>query len=502
MRDGKHLAADLYLPAKRGRYPAVLIQTPYNKDNLGAPISTGKSDGGEVGRGAVSDTLGLLDRDRYAYVVVDWRGFYASKEAMEGVQRGRWRRGQDGYDCVEWIAAQPWSDGKVGTWGGSALGKQQFDTAAEKPPHLVCAVPLIATMGQSYGGYYDGEVYREAHVKTLDALGYGVSKFALDNPLPDTPTWRAVERLTYRPDLVDVPCLFITGWWDHYPGDVIRNFEDLVARGGPKAREHSKILIGPWDHVSVGLAEQGGRRFDGAARASAEAAKAFFDRWLRGVENNGWDRTPRVRYWVINEEGWRDAEAWSAVSKGTRTLHLTADGRLAAVQGADEPRGYLYDPKSPPPTLGGANLPPLKHGPTDQTPLGARKDVLAYTTGPLDPPLRILGEIEIVLDVEADRPSFDMIVRVCDVRDDGKAWLLADAARRTRDAKPGERVRVTLRVPPTAAAVRELRIYVSSGNWPRYERNPHTGDHHWDAAKALPLSVRIHGGRVRVPGGE
>jgi len=494
MRDGKGLAADVYLPPKRGRFPAVLIQTPYNKKGLGAPISSGRGEGGEVGRGAVSDTLGLLDRENYAYIVVDWRGFYASKDAMDGVQRGKWRRGQDGFDCVEWIASQEWSDGKVGTWGGSALGKQQFDTAAENPPHLVCAVPLIASMGQRYEAYYEGGVYLEAHVKTLDALGYGVSKLALDNPLPDLPVWRFAQSTTYRPDKILVPCLVITGWWDHYPGQIIETFEDIVKRGGDKAREHSKFLIGPWDHVSVGVADQGGRKFEGAAKASAQAAKAFFDRWLRGVDN-GWAKAPRLRYWVVNEEGWREAESWSAIPRSTRKLLLGADGKIVEADPKPGAREYEYDPKAPSPTLGGANLPPVKHGPTDQSTLGDRKDVLAYSGGAV----KIRGVVELELEVEPDRASFDMTARLCDVGSDGKPWLLADAVVRTRDAKPREKVRVTLRFPPTAATVRELRVFVSSSNWPRYERNPHTGAHHWDAAAALPLRIRVCGGELRVP---
>ena len=102
-----------------------------------------------VGRGAISDLLVLKDREHYAYLVMDWRGFYASKKAAKGVARVGSLRGRDGYDIVEWIAAQSWSNGRVGTWGGSALGKIQFQTASQKPPHLVCAVPLIAAIGIS-----------------------------------------------------------------------------------------------------------------------------------------------------------------------------------------------------------------------------------------------------------------------------------------------------------------------------------------------------------------
>ncbi|MBM4094470.1 MAG: CocE/NonD family hydrolase, partial [Planctomycetes bacterium] len=301
LRDGKSLNADVYLPATEGNYPAVLIQTPYNKAFLRGILGEGKGRGGEVGRGAESDLAVLRDREHYAYVVVDWRGFFASKEAADGARKPI-RRGLDGYDCVEWIARQPWSNGKVGTWGGSALGRIQFETAAEKPPHLVCAVPLIAPLGQRYEDYYDGGILREAHVNTLDRLGFGVSAIVKQVPNPDALAWTLAKRATYKPESIEVPCLVITGWWDHHPASILSSWEDIRAKGGPQARQ-SKLLVGPWDHVSIGVAKQGDLSFPKAAKASGEAARAFLDYWLRGSDN-GWYKAPDSRLWQIGEEQW------------------------------------------------------------------------------------------------------------------------------------------------------------------------------------------------------
>ncbi len=503
MRDGKGLAADVWLPKAEGKYPAVLIQTPYNKKNMGAPISGEIKDVGETGRGAVSDTLGLLDRDHYAYVVVDWRGFYGSKDAQEGVDRKSWRRGMDGFDTVEWIASQPWSDGQVGTWGGSALGKQQLDTAAEQPPHLVCCVPLIAAMGQRYEFYYDGGCYLEAHVKTLDVLGYGVSKMVLANPRPGTLIWKGAERLSYHPEKIQVPCLMISGWWDHYPDQVIETFEDIVAGGGPKAKEGSKLLLGPWDHVGVGLAKQGDREFKGAELESAHSAKAYFDYWMLGKKDNGWDTTPRVRWWRINEDqqagsarGWASGESWSALTRKATSVWLGADGKIGLEKPTDAgTRAYTCDPKDPTPTLGGANLPPVPHGPHLENDLDKRKDLLVYSTGKLAAPLSLNGKAELSFEVEVDRPCCDFMARLCDVDPDGHVYLIADAARRLWDVKAGATQKVTLTFPTTAVtwpAGWELRVYLSSSNWPRYERNTHTGADHWDAKAAVPLAVTVH----------
>ncbi len=494
MRDGKSLAADLFLPPKAGKYPVVLIQTPYNKKGLGKPIGSKDATSNETGRGSISDALGLLDRDNYVYCVVDWRGFFASKGAMEGVDPKQWKRGQDGYDCVEWLASQAWSNGKIGMWGGSALGKQQLDTCAEHPPHLVCAVPLIASMGSTYDGYYEGGVLLESHVDKLDQLGFGVGKRVKESPLPSAPIWKYAERMTYRPETIEVPCLLITGWWDNFPDLIIKTFDDL----GAKARPGSKLLIGPWDHVSIGIVEQGDWKFEKAAKMSADAAKAFFDFWLRD-QKNGWDKTARVRYWTVNEEAWSDAEEWAKIKRSTRTLHLNPDGAIA-VEAKKGTRVLAGDPRKPTPTLGGANLPPVKHGPTSQAELDGRKDVLVYAMK-LTSPLRVNGNVEISLPFASNRADFTICARLCDVGSDGKPILIADAAKRAR-LETGKTM--TLRFSVTATtwpAGHELRIYLSTSNWPRYGRNPNTGADHWDEKTAVDVEITIEHEKaeLRVP---
>ncbi len=510
MRDGKYLAADLFLPSRPGRYPCVLIQTPYNKDRLGAPISGKVGDVSEVGRGGVSDTLGLLDRENYAYVVVDWRGFYASKSAMRDIQRRRrrWKRGYDGYDCVEWCAAQSWCNGRIGTWGGSALGKQQFDTAVEHPPHLVCCVPLIAPMGQRYEFYYEGGIPLEAHVKMLDFLGYSVSRKVRSSPHPDARIWRWIAAITYRPRDVQVPCLMITGWWDNYPDAVIQTFEDIVEKGGVRARSGSRLLIGPWDHVGIGLAKQGDVSFPGAELASAHAAKAFFDFHLRGIRN-GWDRSPRVRYWQCGAESWCAAQSWTGIKRRDQRLVL-GPGRIDPERGSGDTREtalrYHYDPKRPTPTLGGANLPPLKHGPTRQNELLRRKDLLVYRTDRLRAPLELNGNASLTFHFSCDRVDCDFTARLCDERPNGDLILVGDAAQRakyrngrTELLEPGRTYAITLKFPAAAYTFRSghrLTLILGSGNYPRYERNPHTGGDFWDPATALDLDVTVyHGGK-------
>ena len=503
MRDGASLAANVLRPKTAGRYPAIVVQTPYDKDRMGREVGDVRG-GGEAGRGGDA-AWARFDREHYAYVFVDWRGFHGSKDAAETGRRAG-RRGLDGYDVVEWAAAQAWCDGKVGTWGGSALGKQQLETAAERPPHLVCAVPLIAFMGQRYEAYFEGGVRLEAQTKTLDALGFGVGAVAASSPLPSAPAWDLARRFTYHPEKIDVPCLFVSGWWDHYPREVIETFEDVVARGGERARAESRLVMGPWTHTAVDLASQGDLSFPAAEGYSTTLTLRFFDRFLRGV-TEGWDAVPRVHAFQTGEERWLTASRWEDLV-GTRVpLAMRPDGTIsreptAATPGSRPARTYRYDPHEPSPTIGGRNLPPLSRGPKDVSALLSRADVLAWSTAPLPSPLAMRGEVLVSLLVACDRPDVDVSVRLCDAFADGRTYLVGETilraslrdGRTSRPLVPGEPVALALRLPPHAwtwNAGHRITLLVTSGNWPRYERNPHTGAPRWDEDSALPAAVTV-----------
>ncbi|MEI8243030.1 MAG: CocE/NonD family hydrolase [bacterium] len=440
---------------------------------------------------------------------VDWRGFYGSKDAMTGVKRLTWRRGQDGYDSVEWCATQAWCDGKVGTWGGSALGKQQFDTAAEQPPHLVCCVPLIAYMGERYEAYYEGGVMLEAHVKTLDKLGFDVSRKIVDTPLPGAWIWKIARNRSYSPEKIAVPCLMISGWWDNYPADVMAMFNDLVARGGTGARAESKLIMGPWSHTAVDLAQQGDLTFENASGYSAKITMQFFDYFLRGKKDSGWASVPRVNAYQCGDEKWITGETWTAMQGQPQTLHLLGDGtiQLAAIADSATPqtpssRTYTYDPHNASPTIGGQNLPPLTHGPKDVASLEKRSDVLVYRTDVLNAQLRLRGDAELSLTLTCNRTDCDLQVRLCDVFADGKSVLVSETIQRAklRDGKkvqllkPGQPYPLTLRFDPQAYTWlpgHRLELLVTSGNSPRHERNPHTGADHWDDATAQSVTVTL-----------
>ncbi|MBU0763657.1 MAG: CocE/NonD family hydrolase, partial [Bacteroidetes bacterium] len=209
MRDDKKLAADIYVPDGGAgmQYPVILIQTPYNRlfYRYYLPLGFGIT----------------IDDEDYVLVIVDWRGFYGSAQAWSSTAK----KGEDGYDCVEWIALQPWSDGQIGTWGPSALGRCQFETAREKPPHLVCCVPLVAAPQYNYTEYYPGGVKRTEYIEQLSGLGYSMSLIE-SNPYYNY-LWQYVEADSYYPSDIEVPVLMIGGWYDHNIDNMMAFFDGI-----------------------------------------------------------------------------------------------------------------------------------------------------------------------------------------------------------------------------------------------------------------------------------
>jgi putative CocE/NonD family hydrolase len=245
-------------------------------------------------------------------------------------------------------------------------------------------------------------------------------------------------------------------------------------------------------------------RFEGAAGESGRAAKAFFDRWLRGVDAEAWDAVPRVRWWQVGEDGWRACDDWTKARRVRAVLRLGGDGKMgglrARIDGDD--RSWTLDPHRPPPTLGGANLPPVPHGPTRHESLDARADVLAYKTRALTRPMVLQGSARLTLTLCADRPDCDVVARLCVRAPDGATYLLAERAQRMRyrdgdddPVPPGRDATVRLVFPPVAATIAKghmLVLYVSGASSPRYARNPHTGADAWDARSARDVTVTIH----------
>ncbi|MEO5930397.1 MAG: CocE/NonD family hydrolase [Candidatus Kapaibacterium sp.] len=482
-RDGKTLAADLYAIDTTTPRPTILVQTPYNKALYRLAGAIPSQAGGSPFP---------YDSIHYNYVVLDWRGFYASKAA----DVANYDRGLDGYDAVEWIATQGWNNGKVGTWGASALGQIQFMTAKHHPPHLICSVPLVKDFKTKYTDFYYGGEYRKEHVETLEALGFTPTSVILAHPTNDI-VWTAAERATDYPDSIAIPCLMISGWYDHFPDDVIRAFNDLRTRGPVSVRNAHRLIMGPWLHGSVGKAQQGILSYPNAAGVSDSAALRFFDYYLRGIPN-GYPDEPVVRYYRMGSDTWRATDDWYRLTAATDTtlFYLSPGGLLSPtiISKAPLADNITYNPRDPSPTIGGARLVPLGtkvlEGPQDlRDVVESRGDLLVYSTPALEQDLEVDGGVAVELYLSSDREDTDIGVRLCDVYPDGRSVLLTQGITRMRfrdGLRPADTSRIGVgQVYPVTVGLQNMamtfvkghriRIDITSSNFPQYAANPNNG---------------------------
>ncbi len=477
-RDQKFLAADLYALDTTKALPVILIQTPYNKNYYRTRVGVPEAGGSPF----------PYDSLHYNYIVVDWRGRFASKDAeVPGYDRGL-----DGYDCVEWIAQQKWCNGKVGTWGGSALGLIQFQTARHRPPHLVCSAPLIKDFKTKYSDYYYGGVFRKEHVESLARLGFLSVQTILDHPTNDL-FWRIVENNSDYAGEIAVPMLLISGWFDHFPDDVIRAFEDLRAKSDPAVRQQHKLVMGPWLHTELGKTQQGQLSYPNAAGIPDSVAMRFFDYYLRGIPN-GYDQGPIFQYYQMGTNDWRASNAWPGLTSPSTAMYLQAGGVLSSAppQGNMPPDSFRYDPRNPSPAVGGSRFnpfdPTITMGPQDLWQnVESRNDVLLYTTPVLDQDWEIDGLVKVELLVSSNRKDTDFAVRLCDVYPDGRSMILTQGIRRMRfrnsDSReelmtPGQIYPVTIEVQNLAMTFlkgHRLRIDVSSSIYPHFDINLNNG---------------------------
>ena len=510
-RDGRFLAATIHKPKKKGRYPTIVIFTPYNRLILDKIFS--KTD--------LESTL--IDRKNYVFVTADWRGFHASRRSRKWF----WQRqasskqiGQDGYDLVEWVARQSWSNGKVGMWGASALGQAQYRTAAENPPHLTCICPIAIRFWESYKQHYYDGCPKYGRTLARDQAGFrGTSKKVTQHPVRDS-FWDEIETRTRQGlEKIDVPVLVIGGWYDLETSCLIETFQELKSRARQKTREHAKLLIGPWDHVNVaaGRLKVGEKEYQKAHRESELEAHRFFAYWLRG-QKNAWPRRRDIRYFQLGDERWQEVNQWPPKWTKEHTLYLGHNHTLAEVAPKSESSAsWTADPNEPTPTLGGNNISvfwrkdrlKVEAGSKEQSALLSRDDVLSFSSNKLSSALVVTGQVKVSVHMMTDCRDTDLMVRLCDLHPNGTCMLVTDGARRARFRKTTRRedfvlaekkfvMDVTLPViAHTFKKGHAIKLIFSSSNYPRFAVNPQNGRHYtsrWRRNKVAVNSL-FYGGK-------
>ncbi len=532
MRDGVTLRADIYRPKGEGKYPVLLVRTPYDKRN-------------ETNFGLKAAARG------YVVIAQDVRGRFESE--------GEWytfkNEPQDGYDTVEWAAALPYSNGKVGMFGGSYVGATQFLAAIAHPPHLAGICPTVTASNYHDGWTYQGGAFEQwfneswstglaqntmrrrleknadplSGTKVLPLISYpvleappaeGITPYFKDwlaHPNFDEywKQWSIEDHYAQ----IQVPVLSIAAWYDIFLGGSLKNYIRLKTEGGTEAaRKGQRLVVTVGGHAGqsssgkVGAVEFGSK----LPIDNDELTLRWYD-WLLKGEANGVEKEKPVKIFVMGKNEWRDEDDWPlAHAKNMKYyLHsagaangLAGNGALSTVAPAEEkPDQFVYDPSDAAPTIGGplcCGALPTGIGPEDQRPAEARGDVLVYTTPAFAKDTEVTGPVSLDLYVSSSAVDTDFTGMLVDVWPNGFAQNLTSGILRLRYrnsqekpelANPGETYHITVDLWATSnvfLAGHKLRLEVSSSNFPRFDRNLNTGEEQARATRMIKATNVIY----------
>ncbi|WP_179957420.1 CocE/NonD family hydrolase [Exilibacterium tricleocarpae] len=546
-RDKISLSTDIYLPQNRTPTELILIRTPYDKDAFHPDNS-------------VQGTVATFVTHGYAVAVQDVRGKFDS----EGVFAPTSHDDVDSYDTMDWIVRQPWSNGKIGTFGCSYLGENQVTAARLKHAAWRAAIP-IASAGASGGAggryrqfaFWNGGAFELAmglswftsHGRKVPQriegppnytgrfwplmLTLPVAAALNDKAIPDndflsfisnspkSPYWDQFPYLRDG-DEIAVPALFIESWYDYGPADVFSQLKHFQSHSGDLGDDH-RIVIDPTTHCMqhslsgstlVGHRNLGDARFD-----YWKLYLNWFDHWLRGV-NNGINEMPVVQYYQMGLNRWRTSESWPVSNTRFTKFYLAStrgarsrkgDGVLKSDAPSKPGRDtFLYNPLNPVPTRGGPTCcVPVEDGKSaegayDQSDIQLREDVLVYSTAPLKKSIDVTGPVKAVLFVSSDMPDTDFTAKLVDVYPDGRAFNIVDGITRMRWRKgydrehflqPGRVYKVEIDLQATSNVFlkgHQIRLEVSSSNFPRFDRNLNTGGANFDEKEGRIATNSVH----------
>ena len=440
-----------------------------------------------------------------------------------------WRsEGQDGYDTIEWIAEQDWSNGNVVTWGQSYLGCIQWLTALEQPPHLRAMIVYVSPSDPfednptgvpipweiCWFRMLDGRVRQFVdlvdwpqvawHLPLLDMdthAGFRSEHWRrfLTTPITDREYWDPVR---YQPRIteVTVPVLSITGWYDDVQRGSTRNFTLLTGpEAPPQVRENQWLVVGPWDHRCTRTRDRqlGAIEFGPGAETDLPALERD---WLAAVLRQEGKPPAPVRLFVMGANTWRDEQEWPLARTRWIRYFLASDGDANTRYGGgelrrrDEPTAdgppdvFTYDPADPVPFISDFASSSQIGGPDDYSAVEERPDVLVYTTAPLDADREVTGPVRLELFASSSAVDTDFTAKLLDVHPDGFSQRLCDSMVRARFRRgylepearlvPGEVTEFTIDMWSTSHVFKpghRIRLEVSSSAFPKYDRNLNTG---------------------------
>lgn len=521
MRDHVKLAADVFLPSGQGRWPAILIRTPYNRKG-----------GGAVGYRSFASY-------GYAVVIQDVRGRYAS----QGIFRGMAQEGADGNDTINWISEQPWSTGRVAMAGASYLGIAQWWAAVQDNPHLVAIAPVFSGDDEYTDRFYSrGGAMKLGHrllwlsenltppyrtrspfaafidhvpLRTADEAATGISlpiwQQSLNHPSFDA-YWKTLS-IRQQIDRVNVPVLSIGGWFDDYAESDLDAFSRLTKR-----KAIIETWIAPTGHnPSIPFKT---RDFGPTSKLPVRSLQLeWFDWWLK--RPNAAERAdppaPKLHIFVMGPNIWREEHEWPLARTRYAPLYLSSGGHANSVEGdgglswyavsKQPPDQFTYDPRNPVPTIGGAiccNAKVMPPGPLDQSSVEGRKDVLVYTSAPLTEDVEVTGPVRVVLYISTSANDSDFTAKLVDVQPNGQPLLVTDGIQRLRYrlslstpvfVKRNTTYRIGINTGVTSYVFEpghRIRLEVSSSDFPHFDRNFNTTKPVGDETKMVKAHQTIY----------
>jgi putative CocE/NonD family hydrolase len=527
-RDGTVLRADVYRPADGGRYPALLNRTPYGKHEPRY----------------VADARAVAARG-YTMIVQDQRGRYASDGEYRWMFRERTETFdvEDGFDAAEWAARLPWSDGRLGTWGHSNASWLAWMLASSQPPSLkafMASGMAQNLLSMNFGIFETGRRLEWVHLMAADARRRAGDPSGPHTAAEATKRWNggARDQCLWKVPLADIPAqmfstlneplqayhrtqnrefmrfgefhtrmttpvMLMTGWWDRLIG-TMDHYTGLLRNGPEHLRRQHRLIVGPWIHdVTQFVPRNCGLDFGpDADRSYAGMIARWYDLHFKSIDDGIGSEAP-VQLFVIGANTWRGEHEWPLSRAEPTPFYLHGDGQANTIHGdgllsrEPPPAGspadrFVYDPHDPVMSLMREDA---QAAPVDQSPHDHRRDILVYQTPPLDREIEVIGPVTLKLWAATDGPDTDWTAKLAVVLESGLCINLTygilraryrDGYERPLLLEPGKPCEYSIAVNPIAILFKKgqrIRLYVSSSDFPNFDRNHNTGRDYWSDAE-------------------
>ena len=501
MRDGVRLSTNIYRPDAPGKFPVLLMRSPY-------------------GNGGAGNREAAYGVERgYVVVLQDTRGRFESEGIFDAMQPEK----LDGYDTQQWVGQQSWCNGKIGTFGGSYVGFTQWMPAPMGSQYLISMFTEVTFSDLHDVVYQNGAFFLDLfgpwsyemtcpYSVNIDSLMKQPDKILMHLPLIDQDKmlgWKIpfLRDWLLHPEHdiywdrtstgdgyknIRASVYAIGGWYDILLKGTIDNFLKMTGPDiDPEIRNKQRLMIGPWIH-SMGNRKVGELDFGETADLNdAELMIRWFDSQLKGIKN-GITEEPPVKIFVMGENKWRFENEWPLARTIYSNYYLhstgnanstygngTLDTRLPSKESSDK---YIYDPADPVRTIGGM-------GPYDQRQLETRNDVLVYSTQPLKEDTEITGPVYAIVYASSSARNTDFTAKLADVYPDGRSIRICEGIIRADHRNPSEKpsliepgIIYPFKIDLWSTSIlfkkgHQIRVEISSSNFPRFDRNLNTGNY-------------------------